>query len=204
MIGMERDEPVAVDALLVDVPEALIVDADEDARFIDIDIEDAIVVEVREVAPVTGGSALALPRPEPVELEPEPEARPDLRVAPEGYRRRRRVRIAATAAAVAISVTLFAVVGFNVVLAQHQIELQSLQRKLQVEETRYYELRNEVAQASSPASIVEKATELGLVHSPETYLTAQIPPPALGATETAETLAKTSKATGGSLDHPVP
>ena len=104
----------------------------------------------------------------------------------------------------AISVTLFAVVGFNVVLAQHQIELQSLQRKLQAEETRYYELRNDVAQASSPASVVAKATQLGLVHSPETYLSAPIPPPAVGPTDTAETLLKTSKATGGSLDHPVP
>jgi hypothetical protein len=202
MIVMERDEPGAVDALFVDVAEALIVDGDESAQFVD--VEDALVVEVREVAPLARGSALAQPRPESGEVAPEPESRPDLRVAPEGYRRRRRVRIAATAAAVAISVTLFAVVGFNVVLAQHQIELQSLQRKLQVEETRYYEARNEVAQASSPASIVEKAKALGLVVSPETYLIAHIPPPPTGATETAETLAKTSKATGGSLDHPRP
>jgi hypothetical protein len=201
MIEPEHDEPVAVEALVVDadalapdVPEALVV----------ADVEEALVVEVHEVAPVTRGSALALPRPEAVPQTPEPETRPDLRVAPDSYRRRRRVRIAAAAAAVAISVTLFAVVGFNVVLAQHQIELQGLQRKLQVEETRYYDLRDQVAQASSPASVVSKATALGLVESQETHLPAAIKPPAVGPTETAETLQKTSKATGGSLDHPRP
>ena len=186
MIEFNDDEAAAVEALVID------------------DVEEALVVEVHDLAPVTRGSALALPRPEPVPQAPEPETRPDLRVAPDSYRRRRRVRIAAAAAAVAISVTLFAVVGFNVVLAQHQIELQGLQRKLQVEETRYYDLRDQVAQASSPASVVSKATALGLVVSQETHLPAAIKPPAQGPTETAETLLKTSEATGGSLDHPRP
>jgi hypothetical protein len=149
------------------------------------------------------------PDPEPVDLEPrvEPgveETRPRLRVAPDSYRRRRHVRIAAAAAAVSISVTLFAVVGFNAVLAQNQIELQALQQQLQIEETRYYDLRDEVAHRSSPARIVSRAAGLGFVRVPTTYLSAPIKPPHVGPTDTAETLRKTSSATGGSLDHPAP
>jgi hypothetical protein len=171
MIVVDRDEPIAVDALLVDV------------EMIDDDVPDALVVEVPEDLP----------------------ARPDLRVAPDSYKRRRRVRIAAAAAAVSISVTLFAVVGFNVVLAQHQIELQSLQQKLQVEETRYYELRNEVARNSSPQKIVAGATALGLgVKQPGYLSVAGIKPPPVGATETDDTLRNASQNTGGILDHPVP
>ena len=140
------------------------------------------------------GGALAQPLPEPIELEiAEPgdfeggggSPRPDLRVAPDGYRRRRRVRIAAAAAAIAISATLFAVVGFNVVLAQNQIELQSLQQKLQLEQSRYYALRNDVAQRSSPQNIVAKATALGLgVQQPDYLSVAGIKPPPAGPTET--------------------
>ncbi len=206
MIVIENKGPIAVDALLVDVPP---VD----------DTVEALVVDVREVAPVapvvTGrGGALAQPRPEPIELEiAEPgdfegggaSPRPDLRVAPDGYRHRRRVRIAAAAAAVSISVTLFAVVGFNVVLAQHQIELQSLQQRLQVEESRYYGLRNDVAQRSSPQNIVAKATALGLgVRQPDYVSVAGIKPPPAGPTDTDQTLSDATRKTRGTLDHPVP
>jgi hypothetical protein len=219
MTVVDHNEPIAIDALIVDVQpiEALIVDV----HAIDAHVPEALVVEVREtrdvaaVAPVaTGrGGALAQPRPEPVELEiAEPgdtggdrPARPDLRVAPEGYRRRRRARIAAAAAAVSISVTLFAVVAFNVVLAQNQIELQSLQEKLQIEETRYYELRNEVAQNSSPQTIVAKATAFGLTVQQPGYLSVEgIKPPPAGPTETDTALRNASQNTGGIFDNPVP
>jgi hypothetical protein len=220
MIVLDHDAPPfvelpAVDAVLVDVPAA---DAGHavDALIVDVREVDASFVDVRDVAPVvTGrGGALAQPLPEPIDLEiADPgevegvgaSPRPDLRVAPDGYRRRRRVRIAAGAAAVSISATLFAVVGFNVVLAQNQIELQSLQQKLQVEQTRYYQLRNDVAQRSSPQNIVAKATALGLAQQQPGYLTvAGIKPPPVGPTETDKALLKASLNTGSVLDHPVP
>jgi cell division protein FtsL len=112
--------------------------------------------------------------PAPVPTAPDGDRAPrrerHLRVAPDSVARRRHVRIAAAAAAISISATLFAVVGFNVELAQHQIQLQSLQHKLQAEQTQYYELRDEVAQRSSPAQIVHEATTRGLVLAPLTYL----------------------------------
>ncbi|MDQ1532740.1 MAG: hypothetical protein QOF28_501 [Actinomycetota bacterium] len=215
MIVLDHDELSAVDAVLVVVPA---VDAGDavDALIVDVRDVDASFVDVRDIAPVvTGrGGALAQPLPEPTDQEiadpgviEEVRAtpRPDLRVAPDSYRRRRRVRIAAAAAAVSISATLFAVVGFNVVLAQNQIELQSLQEKLQVEQTRYYQLRNDVAQRSSPQNIVAKATALGLGVQQPGYLTvAGIKPPPVGPTETDEALLKASQHTGSVLDHPVP
>ncbi|HEY5011229.1 MAG TPA: hypothetical protein VIK61_00800 [Acidimicrobiia bacterium] len=127
---------------------------------------------------------------EAVELQPaaEPDEKPQrhLRVAPDSVRRRRHVRIAAAAAAVSISATLFAVVGFNVELAQHQIQLQKLQRSLQAQQTRYYELRTEVAQRSSPPQIVATAEGLGLVQAQTTYVPAPIMPPPADPTGTSK------------------
>ena len=127
---------------------------------------------------------------EAVELEPavENDEKPGrhLRVAPDSVRRRRHVRIAAAAAAVSISATLFAVVGFNVELAQHQIQLQKLQRSLQAQQARYYEMRAEVAQRSSPSQIVAKATGLGLVQAQTTYVPAPITPPPADPTGTSK------------------
>ena len=184
MIAFEREEHAAVEAQVV---EAQVVDVE----VIELDAAEAILVDAVVV------------EPQPLPQTPA-EKGAHLRVAPDGYKRRRRVRIAAAAAGVSLSATLFAVVGFNVVLAQNQIELQDLQHKLQVEESRYYDLRNDVAQASSPQRIVKKASSIGLVNASPTYVRAGVKLPELGPTDTAETLRETSRATGGSLDHPVP
>ena len=208
MIVIEREDRIAVDALVVDVAEALLVDVGPD-------VADAPIAPVAPVAPVVTarGGALAQPLPEPIELEiaqpgdvegEDEAARPHLRVAPDGYRRRRRVRIAAAAAAIAISITLFAVVVFNVVLAQHQIELQSLQQKLQAEQSRYYALRESVAQRSSPENIVAKAKGLGLSVQQPSYLSVPIKPPPAGPTGTDQTLNNATQNTKGALDNPTP
>ncbi len=139
-------------------------------------------------------------------LDPAPDHAPDneprrhLRVAPDSVRRRRHVRIAAAAAAVSISATLFAVVGFNVELAQHQIQLQALQRQLQTEQSRYYNLRTEVAKSSSPAQIVSLAERLGLVQASTTYLSIAIDPPPADPTGTAYVLSHSTSETKGSLE----
>jgi hypothetical protein len=201
MIVLDRDEAPTVDALLVDVPvEAEVVEAEI------VEVVEAVLVDAQPLAASnTGALAQAVPQPVVREIaEPDVEARPNLRVAPDSYRRRRRVRIAAAAAAVSISITLFAVVGFNVVLAQHQIELQSLQKQLQVEQSRYYDLREEVARRASPQNIVSKATAQGLTVQQQTDLPAAVSLPAAGPTDTAKIQSKTSAATGGSRDHPVP
>ena len=149
----------AVEALVVDV--GVEVGADLAAPVaVDALVVDALVVD----ALVVDHDPATVPALDPKERH--------LRVAPDSVARRRHVRIAAVAAAVSISATLFAVVGFNVELAQHQIELQTLQQKLQAEQTRYYALRDEVAQRSSPSEIVAEAAKLGLVQAQLSYLTA--------------------------------
>ena len=155
---------------------------------------DALVVEAVDLEPFD-------PRLDPApDHAPDNEPRRHLRVAPDSVRRRRHVRIAAAAAAVSISATLFAVVGFNVELAQHQIQLQALQRQLQTEQSRYFDLRTEVAQRSSPAQIVSLAERLGLVQAPTTYLSAPVEPPPADPTGTAQVLSQSTSETKGSLE----
>lgn len=168
----EDDEELAVEALIVD---ALAIDAlAVDAVAVDVPAIDAVLVD----------------------LEPEAETERHLRVAPDSVKRRRHVRIAASAAVISISATLFAVVGFNVELAQHQIQLQKLQVQLQAEQTKYYDLRAQVAQSSSPSVISHEAGGLGLVKTAPTYIGSHItatPPDSTG------TLTLPEPQTGSSL-----
>jgi hypothetical protein len=172
-----RDTAVAREAILVD---AVVVDAD--------------LVEA-------GVPAVAAPAPA---IDPrrdgDREGRRHLRVAPDSVRRRRHVRIAAAAAALSISATLFAVVGFNVELAQNQIKLQKLQKGLLIEQTRYYDFRDEVAARSAPSRIVAAAQAQGLVPAQPTYLTSNIKPPPPDSTGTSPVLRKATEATKDSLD----
>lgn len=156
---------------------------------------DALVVEAVELEPAFDPAFG--PAPDHASDHDRPR---HLRVAPDSVRRRRHVRIAAAAAAVSISATLFAVVGFNVELAQHQIQLQKLQRSLQAEQGHYYELRTEVAQRSSPPQIVAAAERLGLIQAQTTYLQVAINPPPADPTGTAQVLSESSNKTKGSLE----
>jgi type II secretory pathway component PulL len=154
--------------------EALVVDAPMDelavgAPLVDALVVDAPVVDALAIDPLT----VEAPVVEALVVDVEPVRH--LTVAPDSVKRRRHVRIAATAAVVSISATLFAVVGFNVELAQHQIQLQKLQTHLQAEQTRYYDLRAQVAQSSSPSVISSEASHLGLVPTSPIYLRAPIP-----------------------------
>ena len=92
-------------------------------------------------------------------------------------------------------------VGFNVELAQHQIQLQRLQTQLAAEQTRYYDLRDEVAQRSAPARIVALAQEKGLVGPlAPTYVKASgITLPPVDPNATANVLGNTKQQTGSSL-----
>lgn len=74
--------------------------------------------------------------------------------------------------------SLFALVGFNVLLAQHQLELERTQQHTSEARTRYEQLRLDVAQLSNPARIVTEAEQrLGMIQPAViTYLTATLPP----------------------------
>jgi type II secretory pathway component PulL len=177
------EEELPVEALVVDAP--VVGDLAVDAPVVD-----AIVVDALAIDPLT----VEAPVVEALVVDVEPERH--LKIAPDSVKRRRHVRIAATAAVVSISATLFAVVGFNVELAQHQIQLQKLQEQLQLEQTRYYDLRAQVAQSSSPSVISREASHLGLVPTSPIYLPAPISkPPA----DPAGSLALPGPRTGSSL-----
>jgi cell division protein FtsL len=62
-----------------------------------------------------------------------------------------------------IVASLFAMVGFHVVLAQSQVEIDRLEQQVADEQHRYEQLRFEVSALSSPARIVSRAAELGMV-----------------------------------------
>ena len=169
---------IMVDPRVTDFDDADVSDPALDARAVETIAVDALAIDPLVVdAPVVDPTAVdALV----VDLEPEP--RRHLRVAPDSVKRRRHVRIAAAAAVVSISATLFAVVGFNVELAQHQIQLQKLQVEVQAEQLTYYDLRARVAQSSSPSVISHEAARLGMIKASPTYLAAPIPPPPADST----------------------
>ncbi|HEX4492595.1 MAG TPA: hypothetical protein VH914_15410 [Acidimicrobiia bacterium] len=162
----------------IDVVEAEVIDVDDGAGLDARQVVEAIVVDALALDPdVVEAELVDAETVERPQLEPEAKPQRHLRVAPDLVGRRRRVRIAAAGAAVAISTTLFAVVGFNVELAQHQIQLQKLQDHLQTEQHRYYDLRKQVAERSAPQNIVGEAERAGLVATSSSDLTVPIPQP---------------------------
>ena len=189
-----------------DVVDAILVDADEPEAIVPAPmIAEAIVVDALARDLAFDDDALEATVVEVAELTPAIEVKTGerhLKIAPDSVARRRRVRIAAAGAAVTISATLFAVVGFNVELAQHQIQLQHLQNQLTTEQTRYYDLRNQVAERSSPGRIVEAAKKLGLTQAQTSYVDVPIPPPPADPTGTSDLLGNVHDNAGGSLDPP--
>lgn len=99
-------------------------------------------------------------------------ARPHLEVVvpgrPSAAVRRRRARALALLASLVVATALFGLVAANVVLAQNQFALETLEDRAAAEEARYERLRLQVAQLESPERIVAAAQErLGMV-PPET------------------------------------
>lgn len=72
------------------------------------------------------------------------------------------IRFIAMATAV-VSALVFGVVLLHVMLAQSSFELQRVHEKLVTEETRFRQMRFEVATAEAPARIHEAAANIGLV-----------------------------------------
>ena len=192
---------------VIDVVEAELIDEVDDTDVVDLaasdvrTVVDALAVDALAIDVEVVEAELVDVDDAPQELTPDADGTPrrHLRIAPDLVGRRRRVRIAAAGAAVAISATLFAVVGFNVELAQHQIQLQHLQNDLTTAQARYYDLRKQVAESSSPGKIVAAAKERGLIAAPNSYIEVQIPPPPADPTGTSDILAKIHDNAGGSL-----
>ena len=106
--------------------------------------------------------------------------------------------------AVMIVCSMIAVVGFHVVLAQSQVQLDQLDREVAEAQHRYEQLRFEVSMLSSPERIVSRAHELGMVAAQGAPTVVAVPSdPAASTTPsdtTATTLAESWEKVKSSLD----
>lgn len=113
-----------------------------------------------------------VPRPVPHPAQPVrrhltvlPGGRQDSDVAEEP-RQGVGIRFIAMATAI-VAALVFGVVLLHVMLAQSSFELQRVHEKMVAEETRYRQMRFEVATAEAPARIHQAAASIGLVVPPE-------------------------------------
>jgi cell division protein FtsL len=81
----------------------------------------------------------------------------------EAQRRARRVRRVLAGFGVTIVCSLVAAVGFHVVVAQSQLQLDRIEGEVAAEQARYRDLRVMVAALSSPQRITTRAQELGML-----------------------------------------
>jgi len=111
--------------------------------------------------------AVAVPAAEPARLG-------HLRVVdPERRRRARSVRRTVWGVVALVAAAVFGAVAFHVDLAQSQVRLDRLDRDIATAQHEYELLRLQVAQASAPETIVDRAKKLGMVEpGTVTYLTA--------------------------------
>jgi outer membrane murein-binding lipoprotein Lpp len=118
------------------------------------------------------------PRPTPTDRRQHlrvvrPDERPARRLTP-------KVGVALTAVVFAI---LFAVAGAHTIIAQSQIRLDGLDTQVQTEQSRYQQLRKDVAQMESPERVVAAAEAQGMV-TPQDLVYLQ-PPAAAGTSSIA-------------------
>jgi len=143
-------------------------------------------------------------RTRPVRRPTRPRPAPLRVVAVQSSRRARRVRRMLWCFGVMIVCSLVAVVGFHVILAQSQVQLDQLEQQVGEEQHRYEQLRFEVSALSSPARIVSRAAELGMVAPTGVATVVPVPtdPDAAGTTSdsTSTTLAESWEKVKSHLD----
>jgi hypothetical protein len=84
-------------------------------------------------------------------------------VDPAVQRRERRARIGVRFAIAGVVAALMVVVGFRVVMAEGQLELDRLSRSTAKEQQRYEKMRLEYALRTAPEAIVERAERIGMI-----------------------------------------
>jgi cell division protein FtsL len=105
--------------------------------------------------------ATALRQPAP-RTRPQTQTRDHLRVAPDVRRRRRRARLVVFGVTAVTVLSLFTLVAFHVFEVQSAFTLERLDKQRTNEQLRYERLREDVAQRSSPLSVIAAARALGL------------------------------------------
>ncbi len=99
---------------------------------------------------------------------------PGLRVVV-GARPRRRPHIGSwVLLGVVLSAAFFLLIYSRIALDRSAFVLQEINRQMEVEEARYWELRLEAAELQAPERIVARAQEMGLVY-PESVQTIEVP-----------------------------
>ena len=134
---------------------------------------------------VTHGGAIAIAVPErtpAVRPRPtRPQPRPDLKVVRPDQRRRRRVvtPVIGVLLTAGIFVLLLAVAIAHTLLVSGQVHLDHVDDQVTVEQARYQQLREQLAEAEAPDKIVAAARAQGMVSPPDVvYLqpdTAELP-----------------------------
>jgi hypothetical protein len=89
-------------------------------------------------------------------------------VDPDARKRERRARLGVRLAVTAVIAAVLIVVGFHVVMAEGQLELERLDRATKVEQQRYEALRLKYAQRSAPDAIVRRADAIGMIPATST------------------------------------
>lgn len=84
-------------------------------------------------------------------------------VDPAARKRERRARLGVRLAVAAVVAAVLIVVGFHVMMAEGQLQLEGLDRATKTEQQRYEQLRLMYAQRSAPEAIVERANRLGMI-----------------------------------------
>lgn len=107
-------------------------------------------------------------------------------VDPAQRKRERRARLGVRLSIASVVAAVLIVVGFHVVMAEGQLQLERLDRQTTVEQQRYESLRLTFAERSAPQAIVKRATSIGMIPATSLrYLTV----PGLTATDTANAAA---------------
>jgi hypothetical protein len=84
-------------------------------------------------------------------------------VDPAARKRERRQRLGVRLAIASVVAAVLIVVGFHVVMAEGQLQLERLDRQTTIEQQRYEALRLTYAQRSAPQAIVKRASSLGMI-----------------------------------------
>jgi cell division protein FtsL len=104
--------------------------------------------------------------PRPEVAQPLPVDRSHLKVVRSGARGRPQIRLtprAGVTLVVLLFAALFLVAVSHALLIESQVRLDDLDAKVAKEQTKYEDLRQEIADLESPARIQEAAAELGMV-----------------------------------------
>jgi hypothetical protein len=84
-------------------------------------------------------------------------------VDPAARRRERRARLGVRLAIAGVIAAVLVVVGFRVIMAEGQLELERLDHATAKEQHRYERMRLMYAERSAPQAIVARATRLGMI-----------------------------------------